>query len=267
LKNVANILNEFQPIALQQMEEVKLMNRTDIKYVLHHDLLHKVLPELLTDYKVLEIENKRCMSYKSLYYDTEDFNMYMNHQNGKRNRYKIRKRFYVDSNTGFFELKFKNNKGRTIKKRIGLDLSAPSIDIEKYRVIEDESPYQFTNLSPVTANQFERITLVNAQHKERITIDINLIYDRPQMQIKMENLVIIEVKKTESHLKTKIMEVLLSQRVKTQGFSKYLVGTMLLYPELKYNRVKSIMLRLKKLNIEPLKIQNNEPDISNQLIA
>ena len=40
------------------------------------------------------------------------------HQNKKLNRYKIRQREYLISDISFFEIKFKSNKGRTIKKRI-----------------------------------------------------------------------------------------------------------------------------------------------------
>ena len=46
--------------------------------------------------------------------------LYHDHHNGKLNRYKVRRRRYIDTDTEFLEVKLKNNKKRTIKSRIKL---------------------------------------------------------------------------------------------------------------------------------------------------
>ncbi|MBK7667231.1 MAG: VTC domain-containing protein [Sphingobacteriaceae bacterium] len=118
MKSVADILNSFESITLAEMDKAKLMDRTDTKFTFSEENLKKVLTEVKSDYKILEIENCRMSTYQTLYYDTSDLSLYLKHHNGKLNRYKIRHRTYVESKLGFLEVKFKNNKGRTIKVRI-----------------------------------------------------------------------------------------------------------------------------------------------------
>jgi hypothetical protein len=95
----------FEKITLDQMEGVKLMDRIDVKYLIPLHLLPIVLQDAREHYKLLEINNERLCSYETLYYDTEDYQLYHSHQSGRLNRYKVRFRNYVDSNLSFFEIK------------------------------------------------------------------------------------------------------------------------------------------------------------------
>ena len=108
------------------MDSVKLMDRTDTKFVFNIDILPAVLNEAKVFYKILDVEGNRISRYKTLYFDTQDFDLYNKHHSGKLNRYKVRHRTYVESSLGFLEVKFKNNKGRTLKTRIK-ELSVPDI--------------------------------------------------------------------------------------------------------------------------------------------
>src|SRR4051812_12077582 len=118
MEEVLHILREFSPITLEEMDEVKLQDRTDTKFVFAAKLLPSILEKLSKDCKVLEVNGIRLSRYETLYYDTDDFLLYNMHQNRRANRYKIRTRKYVESDLNFFEIKFKNNKGRTIKERV-----------------------------------------------------------------------------------------------------------------------------------------------------
>ena len=82
------------------MDEVKLMNRTDTKFVFEYSLLQKVLNEIKDHYYVLNIDGVRLNAYRSLYFDTDDFKFYFDHHNGK-NRIKVRYREYMDSGLCF----------------------------------------------------------------------------------------------------------------------------------------------------------------------
>ena len=66
------------------MDSVRLMNRTDTKFVFELDLLAKVLDEIKPHYYVLDINDKRMSSYRSLYFDTDDFEFYFEHHNGRQ---------------------------------------------------------------------------------------------------------------------------------------------------------------------------------------
>ena len=114
------LLNQFNPITLSEMDEVKLMNRTDTKFVFPRTILREILADLSKGYRVLEINGKRISTYQTLYFDTADFGYYLDHHNGVGNRFKVRIRNYVESDLFFLEVKNKY-KGRTDKKRIRLD--------------------------------------------------------------------------------------------------------------------------------------------------
>ena len=108
------------------MSGISLMNRTDTKFVAGIERVRELLFMAKNDYFVQQTGGMRILSYYSVYFDTKTFDMYVAHQNGKLNRQKIRIRSYVDSGDNFLEVKTKNNRGRTDKKRIPVDTFDPS---------------------------------------------------------------------------------------------------------------------------------------------
>lgn len=108
----------FSPILLEQMDEVKLMNRVDTKFCLPAHLLPQLLENIQDYYYTLNIDGKYALPYATKYFDTPENTLYATHHRGKKNRFKIRRRQYLISNLTFLEIKQKNNKGRTTKKRM-----------------------------------------------------------------------------------------------------------------------------------------------------
>src|SRR5437868_6547196 len=109
-EEIKNILSQYQPVSLQEMDNVKLMDRTDLKFVFSHRDLPDILIEVMPHYRSLEASGVRISRYETLYYDTVNFELYNRHHSGKMNRYKIRSRKYVESDLHFFEIKYKNNR-------------------------------------------------------------------------------------------------------------------------------------------------------------
>ena len=134
MSNFLPIVADFSPITLNEMDEVKLMSRTDTKFVFQLSKLPKLLLQLQPFYNVLTINSKVIHDYKSLYYDTEERKFYIDHHNSRVNRNKIRFREYVDSGLTFLEVKLKNNKGRTIKKRMKVDAISKKLSKELWAV-------------------------------------------------------------------------------------------------------------------------------------
>ena len=95
------ITSEFTKITLNEMDEVKLMNRVDTKFAFNFSQLKTILESLIDSYKILEIENTRMPFYESLYFDEENFKFYNDHYIGKEDRFKVRFRKYVESNLSF----------------------------------------------------------------------------------------------------------------------------------------------------------------------
>lgn len=244
-----SILNEFSPISLKEMDSVKLMNRTDTKYFFHSFRLIDILTQIKLKYRILTVEKKRIASYKTLYFDTKDFSCYSAHHNGKLNRHKVRIRQYVDSGLFFLEQKRKDNKGRTIKKRIRTDkINLTLLDNEK-NFINDTTFLDAEELNSVLFNEFERITLVDSINKERITIDFNLKFYNNENSIKtLENIVIIEIKKDVDFSHSIMKEIMRKERIFPSGFSKYCTGIICLYDNIKYNRFKHRFSQINKIN-------------------
>ena len=239
-------VNQFETIKLKEMDEVKLMNRMDHKYWFHTDFLPGLLSSVNDDYYVLEIDGQSELPYSTTYFDTQQNKMFVAHHNGKLNRYKIRRRSYVSSGICFLEIKFKNNKGRTMKRRISSDIHSINFNEKESDFIKNSSPYSSGDLSLTLINSFSRITLVNKNLKERCTIDLNLAYEYHEKKISLSDLVIVEIKTDGNAKSSPLAKALNEERIRAAGFSKYCVGRTVTDPYLKRNYFKNKIRRIEK---------------------
>ena len=60
---MTELLKTFAPISLEQMSGVKLMNRTDTKFVTTTEKLQQLLKMAQKDYYVQEIDGERNLEY------------------------------------------------------------------------------------------------------------------------------------------------------------------------------------------------------------
>ncbi len=241
------LLQQFAPITLEEMSSVKLMNRTDTKFVTTIPMLRRLLEMAAPLYYAQEVAGKRIASYDTTYYDTTGYDMYYTHQAGHANRQKIRFRTYVDSNLQFMEVKTKNNHKRTKKKRMvvtDMDLS----DDEKQEFLAKHLRYGVGTLIPAIQNQFDRITLVNKGKTERLTIDTNLRFHNlvTGTDRYMDNLVIVELKR-DGLCYSPVLAMLNQLRIHPHGFSKYCMGSALTNHYLKVNRFKRKLIEVRKI--------------------
>ena len=245
------LIQTFAPITLAEMSSVKLMNRTDTKFVTTLPRLMQLLEMARDDYFVQDIDGERNMLYDTTYFDTLHFDMYQLHQTGHAGRQKIRFRTYVSSHLQFMEVKTKNNKGRTKKKRIevgDMDLTDPT----KREFLSQTLHYDVDQLQAHTHNFFRRITLVNRAKTERLTIDTSLQFhnlltgeDRD-----MGPLVIIELKR-DGLVFSPVLNMLRQLRIHPHGFSKYCMGAAMTNDALPLHRFKFKLRDIDKiLNIE-----------------
>ena len=246
--NLIPLLAPYDSISLEEMGKVRLMNRTDTKYVVSLPLLAEILRQAFGQYRVQEV-NGECMPlYRTTYMETYDYAMYMAHLCGKKCREKIRVRTYDVSGISFLEVKNKTNKGRTKKERIQvqgvstLDLDGGNDFLHQY------AWYGLDDLSFHLENAFNRITLVDKNMTERLTIDLNLCFHnlRTGRSENLERLAIVELKRA-GKAYSKMAEIMREFRVLPCGFSKYCIGTALTSPELKKNRFKPKLRMAEKL--------------------
>ncbi len=245
LKIEEESLVQFQPITLSEMDEVKLMNRTDTKFVFPRSILRTVLEALSHSYRVLEINGKRISSYQTLYFDTDDFKFYLDHHNGKGDRFKVRIRNYIESELFFLEIKNKY-KGRTDKKRIRLEGFEEEFSDSSERFVK-ETIGNDIELNAKLWNSFSRITLVNQAEKERLTLDLNLGFSWETNDVSFSSVVIGELKQENVNRNSLFYTLMKDNGILPNSISKYCIGAISLNPDLKYNNFKSKTLLLEKL--------------------
>lgn len=246
LHQVSDILNQFEPITLQEMDSVKLMDRTDTKFTFSMNDLPSVLNEAKNHYKILDIEGNRISRYKTLYFDTEDFSLYNKHHCGKLNRYKIRHRTYVESNVGYLEVKFKNNKGRTLKTRIKENI-VPELNAGKaFDFLQKMLPFSPLDLIPKIWINYSRITLVNKLSAERLTLDLNLEFEKEGQKKMLDQLVIAEVKQ-DSKVASPFISIMRQKHIREGSISKYCLGVASSFSEVKKNNFKHKLLNINKI--------------------
>lgn len=258
---MTDLLTNYDPITLEEMSGIRLMNRTDTKFVTTVPELQRLLELARGDYRVQEIGGRRIAPYYTMYFDTPDDEMYRIHQAGHTNRQKLRIRSYVDSRLNFLEVKTKNNHGRTKKKRtemLGFDplhpdlllrFGHPDAHSEEYdEFLSHHLRYRPETLSPKLENRFRRITLVNKQKTERLTIDTDLAFRNliTGQERALGGLAIIELKR-DGLQPSPILELLNRLRIKPLGFSKYCMGMAMTNEGLPRNRFKPRLMTLRKL--------------------
>ena len=245
--NISTSLNtSFESITLSEMDDVKLMSRTDTKFAFSIKHLPKILSRMGEYYRVLEIDGERVHHYKSLYYDTEDRKFYLDHHNQRVNRNKIRFREYVGSKLTFLEIKLKNNKGKTIKKRTKVK-SIPEVLTDKQQTYITKTIGFPLELSPKQWINFSRITFVHKTQKERMTMDINLTFKNKMESGDLKNIIIAEVKQERMSRSSDFMRIVKEMSILPMRLSKYCISTLSLNPNLKGNRFKEKLLFINKL--------------------
>ncbi|MCE5348226.1 MAG: polyphosphate polymerase domain-containing protein [Bacteroidales bacterium] len=251
------LLDSFAPICLEEMDNVRLMNRTDTKYVLSVKRLPEILNRMDGMYKALMINSNRIFSYATTYLDTSDFLFFNQHVTGKLERNKVRYRKYENTGTTYLEVKKKTNKNRTIKWRIENNLtSGNGCDERAYSFINEYIPQKPLVLKPVLKSNFKRITFVGPEIAERITIDYDLSFsDTNGNMAKYPFIAVVELKRQGFSYSSPVASILKDYLIHPTGFSKYCVGAAIFYDLPRKNILKQKQLLLNKIEDE-----YNRPD-------
>lgn len=245
---INNILANYDAVSLNEAKKVSLMRRKDWKYIFNIKELPTILEDLKKHYKILEIDRERALEYQNTYFDTRDFDFYFQHHNSKLNRFKVRKREYLISDTSFIEIKYKNNKFITEKQRQELYEGRLSNDTNSYQFLESKTNLSAKQLEKKLNTSFRRITLINFKYNERITFDIYLKLSFNGSAVNMDNLVIAELKQdvyTKSYSPAKV--IMKKNGIIPYRISKYCIGIALLNKDIKRNKFKKKLLRINKI--------------------
>nr|NQU91248.1 polyphosphate polymerase domain-containing protein [Bacteroidota bacterium] len=223
-----SVLQGFLPISLESMSNVKLLDRFDKKFIFHVSRLATILALAQKHYRILTIDTHKVFEYSTQYYDTLLRGMYLAHHNRKLNRFKVRKREYLTTHQVFFEIKIKNNKGRTRKKRIEITNSSPVLCKAEKQFLKKHTFLTSKMIYPVLKNEFLRVTLVHNAFPERITMDFNLRFLSNDRVTEIPYLGIAEIKEDASSGTSDLEKIMRSLDIFPTKFSKYCMGSVLL---------------------------------------
>lgn len=249
-----HLLASLPCISLADMSAIRLMNRTDQKYVTNFSALTDLLMLVRGNYFVQETNGRRVNSYATTYWDDAAHHMFRLHQAGHMPRRKVRVRTYVESGLSFLEIKNKDNHGKTFKNRVPV----PSVEAVLGQkagqdFLEKETGLTFADIEPQVANKFSRITLVNYAKTERLTIDFNLSFFNYSTQERqdMPDAVIIELKR-DGRFPSPVLPLLRQLRIKPSGFSKYCIGQTITDSAIHPGLFKKRLIKIKKAVAHPV---------------
>lgn len=235
-------LESFRAISLEELNaKAAMFERLDNKYVVREAVLGRAMPELGRHFDILDMNGKRVFTYETCYFDDEKHSNYFDHHRRRRQRFKVRTRIYTDAGLCFVEVKLKDKRGITVKKRMRyapekhgvLDGTALAHVHAAYRELYGR---EFTGeLGPSISMRYQRMTLVARCGGERMTIDRGLVFSGASGSHAIDDDVfIIETKSANANgIADKILRSL--HQHPTRHCSKYCVGMALLQEVHKHN--------------------------------
>lgn len=246
LNQLKSKLQLLDPISLDELSVCRLLNRIDTKYICNIRYLEEIIERAGNGFRIQSSNSERIFGYESLYFDTPEMKTYFDHHQGKRIRYKIRFRKYLNTGDAFLEVKKKRNYIRTDKKRNQFEFSS-ILELKHEEFLKNHIEVPESGLKSTIWTLFDRITLAGKNHIERITIDTNLRFKNEIKEISLPDLSIIEVKREKSGGYSPFSQILRDLNIRPYGISKYIMGNILLNPNLKHNRFLKKVVTVNKI--------------------
>lgn len=248
---IAESLSRFGTISLEGLNtKAAMLERLDNKYIVPANRLLPAFQAFADLFDVLEIDGKRAFTYATDYFDDPEARGYYDHHQGRRKRCKVRIRNYVDAGFSYLEVKLKDVRDATVKKRLKLPRPARSLCADSLAFIDAcHSELYGTplgrQLMPVIGMEYERITLVAREGGERMTIDTRMAFRAANMQREAgPDMFILETKSARGNgIADKILRA--EHLHPTNSCSKYCVGMAALGLVERHNRFLPAMRKLR----------------------
>lgn len=265
----------WNPISLEELNtHAAMQTRIDRKYIVPTHQAAGILAQLNEPAQVLEIAGQRDFSYDSVYFDTPDLESYRLGATGRRNRYKVRTRSYLDTGATFLEVKTEGARSATVKERIPYLSQDRAVLNPEGRAYLAESlsgltGWQPEDFSPVLSTGYRRTTVYLPESDlnpvaSRMTVDTSLTWTPlatsaacPQAGTRVgtsytaEGMVIIETKSGSAP--SAADKYLWRAGIRPSKISKFATGMAALNPQLtsnKWNRTIARSMQLSPLETE-----------------
>jgi hypothetical protein len=253
--NLETALTSLAPISLSEIEGAELMSRLDQKYLIHRDWVPQLVDAVKDAYHILEVDGARQTEYRNRFIDTASQRSLHEHTRGRNIRFKARIRQYGSNLRSFLEVKEKTVHGRTVKARIERETASGiehELTPEEAQFLSSHYKYGDPELSEVTCH-FHRFTLVSNDQAERITIDSDIVFSSGSKTEALGDLCIMEIKQQRINRNSPLLQALEQFKFKytplgrRTSMSKYVVGMLLLNPNLPPRTYRSVMKRVRRM--------------------
>lgn len=231
------------------------MSRLDQKFLIQRSWIPALLAECAADYHVLEVDGQRQSEYANRFIETAEYASLDSHTRGRKIRFKARIREYGSNQRAFLEVKEKTVQGRTVKSRIERaqgDGIEGDLTPAEWSFLEEHYAYGSPELADLTCH-FNRLTLVSTNQIERITIDTDIRFKSAGAEESMGDICIMEVKQERIDRNSPLLRALEAFKFeytplgRRTSMSKYVVGMLLLNPNLPPRTYRSVMKRIRRL--------------------
>jgi VTC domain len=229
------------------IERAALQTREDRKYLVPVDRFAELIARLPRAWAVLEIDRRRGFAYESVYFDTPDLLIYHQHVQGRRRRYKVRTRAYLDSGDCALEVKLKDRRDRTVKARLPYPIADRAhLCPLACAFLADQLQAAYGQPAPRLAGRvttaYRRTTLVDLERGTRLTCDVDLVCTGGgRVATGLSGHVLVEIKSPGPR-----SEADASPRgpgLRSVQMSKYCVAPALLHPGIRANPWHRILRR------------------------
>ncbi len=221
--------------------EAGLLIRVDRKHLLAPDAAVAFLEAVGPRTRVLETDGVRAFAYESVYFDTPDLLSHRLAATGRRRRFKVRSRAYLETAAAYLEVKTKGARGLTVKDRIPMAFEMRDRLTADGRAYATEElariglgPETVDALAPVLITRYRRTTLLSPDGT-RATIDTDPSWiDAEGRVLEAPDLVIVETKSAGRGGEFDL--VLRRLGIRTSNISKFGTGLAAMRPELLSNK-------------------------------
>lgn len=239
LVSLRETVSGLAPASLDDvLAEADLQTRTDRKYLVPPSVFTAFIEGVGDDYRVLEIGGLRSFRYDSVYFDTPALTSYHGAARGRRRKFKVRTRTYLDSALSVLEVKTTGGRDETQKERMPYEtglrdqISSEAAEFIEARVDLDGGAQ---SLAPVLTTTYDRTTLVDLNRGARMTFDADLWLTEPSgSAVAMRDHILVETKSVSTAGPAD--RLLWSLGVRPATISKFCVGLAALNPHLPANR-------------------------------
>ncbi|HHE65343.1 MAG TPA: VTC domain-containing protein [Bacteroidetes bacterium] len=237
----------FEPVSTLEIGKVKYSDREEINFTFQNFLLQSIIESTKDNYSILSNSDQKYSTYKLLYFDTPRNRFYIDAHNGKRNRFVVRYRQCIESNTTYFEVKYINKKGRKRKKKIKVAEIKNTLGEEELALLKKVmQKKKARKLQARLACDFKRTTLKAKQANDRVTIDGDIQFTYNNSDIHTLDLTLAKIRQERYTGASKFIKILRDHGVRRGQMSNYEQG-MSIFASQKTNIYKENNNRINKI--------------------